>query len=102
MRRALSHVGLAVCLLLSPSVSLADDASRLLVTVTKKTLAKIPGKVLPGDEPNRMQTLAVAVTNQSVRPLPAGTIQWTVLLRKHSGDVLRQSGKGDLPPLVSF
>ncbi len=102
MQRAFSHVLIAICLLFPQPRSLADDANRLLVTVTKKTLAKVPGKVLPGDEPSRMQTLAVAVTNQSVRPLPAGTIQWTVLIRKHSGDVLKHFGKADLAPVASF
>ena len=49
-----------------------------------------------------MQTLVVSVTNQSIRALPAGEIHWTAVVRKYGSELLKHSGKAELPPLVSF
>ncbi len=80
----------------------AADSIRLLVTVSKKTIGRVPDKVVGGVDRNRKQTLAVNVTNQSSRAVPAGVIQWTAVVRKYSGSALKYAGKMDLPALPSF
>lgn len=86
----------AGCFLLALLCCRAADTNRVMVTVSKKTIGKLGGKTAP------VQTLAVSVTNQSIRALPAGEIQWTAVLRKYGTELLKYSGKVELPPLVSF
>ena len=74
----------------------------MLITVGKKTIGKSADKAGAGAQPSRVQTLAVSVTNKSVRALPAGVIQWTAVVRKSDGEMLKYSGKGEVPPLLSF
>jgi hypothetical protein len=78
------------------------EPSRMLVTVSKKTISKTSDKSSSGSDRNRRQTLAVSVTNQSVQSLPAGVIRWTAVVRKPYSELLKYSGKSDLPALPSF
>jgi hypothetical protein len=93
---------IAGCLLLSLVCCGAAEGKRVLVTVNKRTIGRVGGKTVAGEEASRLQTLVVSVTNQSIRALPAGEVQWTAVVRKSGSDSLKYSGKGELPPLVSF
>ena len=93
---------IAGCFLLSLLCCRAAETNRVMVTVNKKTIGRAGGKTAPGEEPSRLQTLVVSVTNQSIRALPAGEIQWAAVIRKPGTEALKYSGKGELPPLVSF
>jgi hypothetical protein len=102
MRTLLHFARLAACLFLSSVFVEAADSTRLLVTVNKKTIGRFTDKVVAGGGGSRTQTMAVSVTNQSIRPLPAGVIQWTAVVRKYSSGLQKYTGKNDLPPLLSF
>lgn len=94
--------GFAGCLLLSLPCGHADDAPRISVAVVKKTAGKGMDRVIGGEDRSRPQELAVTVTNQSMRSLPAGVVQWSIVVRKSYGSSWKHSGKKELPPLLSF
>lgn len=94
--------GIAGCFLLSVLCCQAEDAPRIFVTVVKKTAGKGTDRVIGGEDRNRPQELAVTVTNQSMRSLPAGVVQWSIVVRKSYGSSWKHSGKKELPPLLSF
>lgn len=102
MRSLPCLAGIVACFFLSLPFGHAADSTRLLVTVNKKTLGRISDKTVGGVAGSRTQTLVVSVTNQSVRAVPAGVIQWTAVLRKSGTGALKYSGKKELPALVSF
>lgn len=95
-------LGIVGCFLLFSSICPADDKPRLQVEVTKKSGTKTLGRIFGDEDSTRAITLAIKVTNSSVRPLPAGVVEWTVVVRRRYGGMFKQSGKMDLPPLVSF
>lgn len=92
----------AACLLLTMFCCRADDLPRLRVSVTKKTIPGHTGRVFAAESSGRVQGLVVSVTNQSIRALPAGVVRWTAVVQSHYGEMMKYSGKDDLPPLLSF
>ncbi len=95
-------VGIASGLLWSAFSGLADDKPRVLITVSKGPSAK-PAAKIPGDEePGPRQSLFVTVVNRSSGGLPEGSLRWTAVVRRASGDAYLYSGSEPVKALRSL
>ena len=77
----------------SPWTAQAEEKNGVLLLVTKKTLERTNGIGDNFGKVDKVQGLAVTVKNNSFRELPAGEVQWTILVRRaSSGELLKYSG----------
>lgn len=90
------------CLLLPALCCMGEDKPRVSLTVSKRTIVQPTEKTAAGDEKGRVQALSVVAENLSSRALPAGSLRWTVVVKKVSGGLLKYSGTEVLKPLRSF
>jgi len=79
----------------------AEEKNGLLVTVAKKTLDRNDSRApYYYDRIDRTQGLKVTVKNNSFREMPAGEVEWTLLVRKYySSSIEGFAGKEPLKAL---
>jgi hypothetical protein len=78
------------------------DLVGLTVTVSKRTLPKtVPVSGSFGNS-GRLQALKLNVKNASIRALPEGNLEWTLIVRRVYGGLGKYSGSGVLPALKSL
>ncbi len=81
----------------------AEEKNGLMVTVTKKTLDRADSRAgyYTSQRIDRTQGLKVTIKNASFKEMPAGEVEWTLLVRRHdySGPPTRSTGKEPLKAL---
>ena len=83
--------------------AMAEEKNGLMVTVAKKTLDRADQKsgYYTYQKIDRTQGLKVTIKNNSFKEMPAGEVEWTILVRRHnySGAPAKSNGKEALKAL---
>jgi hypothetical protein len=80
----------------------SEEKNGLWVTVAKATTARADerGALVNTDIIDRTKGLKVTVTNTSLKPMPAGDVEWQILVRKYdSASILSYEGTEKLKAL---
>lgn len=97
----LALLGLSFIALPVPLAAIEKDG--LLVNVQQTALERNDGQGGDYREINRTMALKLQVKNASFKDLPAGTVKYTVLIRRwlsETGTYVRYTGKTDIAPLL--
>jgi hypothetical protein len=94
--------GLTLAWTFVPMPSHAEEKNGIQLTVTRKTLERADSRTgyYYADRIDRTQGLRVVAKNVSFKPMPAGEIDWTILVRKYYSSAIESySGKEKLKAL---
>ena len=90
---------LAFLLICTITCARADEQNGLAVSITRKTVDRNSSRGPRAETIKFVQGLKAEVKNVRLRPLPAGEVRWTILVRKHSDEMMRYQGSEPLKAL---
>ena len=90
---------LAFLLICTITCARADEQNGLLVSIGRKTVDRNSSRGPRAEATKFIQGLKTEVKNVRLKPLPAGEVRWTILVRRHSEEMMRYQGSEPLKAL---
>jgi hypothetical protein len=86
-----------------PYAAVAEDRDGLRVSVVKKTIDRNDGRPSPYRDIDRLMGLSLTMRNISMKDMPAGSLTYTILVRRwaidEAGKIERYTGTCEVPDL---
>lgn len=90
---------LAFLLICTITCARADEQNGLSVSITRKTVDRNLSRGPRAETTKIVQGLKAEVKNVRLKPLPTGEVRWTILVRRHSDEMMRYQGSEPLKAL---